>query len=110
MPYVQAVYGEAPEEQNFRKLLIGRIDIWIANISNIEYLLSKKIKSGDNKAERVIGLSDVPITNEVNVYPIFYNNENGQIYAKMFTHGIQKLRNSGLLDNILKKYGLKDWK
>ena len=109
-PYIQALTGTAPAERNFKKLLARRIDLWIANINNTEYLLSKKRKAGNKEAEMVIGFLDLPITTEVNVYPVFYRNEEGERFSKIFTQGIRELRKTGELDTILVKYGLTDWK
>lgn len=109
-PYVQAMTGESPESRNIIKLLNGRIDLWIANISNTEYLLAKEYKAGNKAVKQITGFLDLPVTNEVNVYPVFYQNEKGLKYAEIFTKGIRELRKSGELDKIMEKYGLTDWK
>lgn len=109
-PYVQALYGEAPEKRNFKKLLSGRIELWIANINNTEYLLANELRDGNKEAERITGFLDLPVTTEVNVYPVFYKNEKGDRYAEIFTKGIRELRKTGELIRIMRKYGLTDWK
>ncbi len=109
-PHVQALHGEAPSERNFQKVLSGRIDLWVANINNTEYFLSTERQKGNKAAEKVVGLLDLPVTNEVNVYPIFYNNQSGKQYAAIFTQGMQELRQSGELDRIMANYSLTDWR
>lgn len=109
-PYVQALTSEEGTKMNFEKLLAGRIDIWIANLTNTEYFLLNERKAGNESVEKVVGFFDVPITNEVNVYPIFYNDDNGRKYCEIYTDGMKKLQKSGKLKIILKKYGLSEWK
>lgn len=82
-PYVQALNGQAPEERNFKRLLSQWIDLWVANKNNTEYLLAKERKAGNQNAEKIIGLDDLPITTDVNVYPIFYKNTKGLQYSEI---------------------------
>lgn len=43
------------------------------------------------------------------VYIAFAPNEAGRRYAQLFDQGIRQLRSSGQLEEILKRYGQKDW-
>jgi len=109
-PHVQALSGDAVHERNLKKLLAGRIDLWVANINNAEYLISEKRKAGSKNIAKIIGFWDLPVTNEVNVYPVFLKHGNGNQYASIFTKGIRILRKSGELKAIMARYGLSDWK
>ncbi len=109
-PFVQPLHGEGGTERNFRKLLTGRIDLWISNATNTDYFLAKEREAGNKSVDEVIGFLKVPVTSDVNVYPIFYNNEEGRIYAAVFTDGIRRLRANGKLQTIMQIYGLSDWK
>jgi polar amino acid transport system substrate-binding protein len=109
-PAVQPLYGGMVQERNFRKLIAGRIDLWVANRNNTEYMLSRKRKKGDRDARRIVRHSDLPVTNAVRVYPVFRRNEKGKRYAEFFTAGMRALRRSGELQRILSNYNLVDWK
>lgn len=109
-PQVQAMTGEDAEEKNFRKLVAGRIDLWISNINNTEYMLAVKRNSGNKEVDKIVGIADLPVTAEVNVYPIFYKNMKGEKYSEIYVKGIRELRETGELNSIMAKYGLTDWK
>lgn len=105
-PLVQALHGEAPAERNFSKLLGRRIDMWVANQFVAEYFLLKKREAGDPSADAVTGFQAVPITGEVNVYPIFYNTDAGKTHAREFDQGMRALQESGELEKIMAAYGV----
>ncbi len=105
-PLVQALHGKAPAERNFSKLLGRRIDLWVANQFVAEYFLLKKREAGDPAAKAIVGVQAVPITGEVNVYPIFYNTDAGKTHAREFDQGMRALQESGELDKIMAAYGV----
>ncbi|MEH6347422.1 MAG: ABC transporter substrate-binding protein [Bermanella sp.] len=108
--WVSAISGGSVSQRNYQRLLLGRTDIWVANQYNANYLLLKKNRNADSNAARIVRVAKVPVTSIVDVYPVFYNNEKGKEYAQEFDDGMANLRESGLLDAILKTYNLKDWR
>ena len=44
------------------------------------------------------------------IYIAFSSTPAGEKYAKLFDEGMQKLRTSGLFTQLLKAYGMSDWK
>ena len=103
-PYiVEFIYGEDPLLMNINKLINGRFDILIDDKNVIR-----------QKADKM-GLSDqIVIREEIasnKVYVTFSPNiEKSEEYAKIFSDGIKKLRETGKLKKILLKYNLEDWK
>jgi hypothetical protein len=73
-------------------------------------LLTKERAGGNPDADKITGLVDVPVTSEVNVYPVFHNTEKGRRCAEIFSQGMRLLRASGRLEKIMMKYGLSDWR
>ena len=102
----QYVYGDDPLEQNIDKLITGRINVLIED-ANV--LLAKANKMG--VADKIKEAKSIKSTDDSRIFVAFSpSNPKSKEYAKIYTEGIKKLKASGELDKILKKYGLKYWK
>lgn len=100
---VQVVAGEEALELNFKKLLLGRVDVVIETGSVGLYKL------------REMGLSEkVEIVGSIAPEEIYiaFGGEQTQAkeLAKILSDGTEQLRKNGHLDEILASYGVKDWK
>ena len=101
---VQYVYGEDPLLLNINKLLNGRFDVLIED-TNV--LLQKVKKLGIS--DQIIKAGNLKEGDKVYVAFSPAITKSGE-YAETFTKGIKILKNSGYLEKILTKYGLKYWK
>lgn len=100
---VQKVRGEDALLQNIKKLQAGRISVLVEDKAVLEYRLKKM--------GILTGIVEAGAIEENPIYIAFTpKNPNSGLYAKMISDGIVGLRKSGKLREILKKYGLKDWK
>lgn len=109
LPTVQKMTGLFPSERNLKKLMLGRVDLWLSNQFVADYLIKKKIQDGDLNEGQIVKLQKIPINTDVSVYPIFINNGKGRRLANIFDDGMKLLRESGELNVILDKYGVSDW-
>lgn len=87
-----------------KMLKAGRLDVVIENINvmthelNAEKLSGEIVQAGDPNQAAPLYMAFSPAK------------ESSKEYAKVLDDGIVELRNSGKLQEILTKYGLKDWK
>lgn len=101
---IQVINGDNALEQNFKKVLAGRITSTIET----EYVAEAAIKN--------LGLTGqiVPAGQLTAPAPVYIAcspaKPSSKQYAKLLSEGVQKMRASGELKSILAKYGLKDWK
>lgn len=100
---VQLVSGESALEQNIRKLLVNRIDALIA----YDVVIESELK--------ILNISDkLKVSGEVKPPEFMYiacspEKSSSIKYTKLFSDGVVELREKGVLQRILKKYGIKDW-
>jgi polar amino acid transport system substrate-binding protein len=101
---IQLASGDAALAQNLRKLVAGRIDVIIDDAN----VLSGAIND--------LGLGDrVVVTGDdiepVEIYIAFSPaHPEAAEHAALLTEGIERLRASGRLAEILARYGLRDWR
>ncbi len=99
---IQIASGDNALDINFKKLAVKRIGALIENGNVAEYHLadSKQVgkfqAAGETEADAVF-IAFSPAS------------PNGKQYAKLLSDGVAKMRASGELAAILKKYGLSDW-
>lgn len=97
------LHGDDIVSRAFNMLRRGRLDAWEDSETLLNYHLYKA-KVNDLRIELLAkprsSLGDV-------LFSVV--NPKSPEYAAFFSAGIKKLRNSGKLADILKKYGLKDW-
>ncbi|WP_127716087.1 ABC transporter substrate-binding protein [Halobacteriovorax sp. HLS] len=99
---IQIVSGDMPLERNIRKLLNNRISAVIANEAVLKWLMKRKPYLKDK-----IKIAGQRFTS-TKVYIAFSpkNRKQSQRYAQILSDGIEKLKESGELEEILKKYGI----
>ncbi len=104
---IQFLGGNAPLSQNIKKLKAGRIDVVLEAGSVFNYTAKEMGEGGSFKVGGV--LDDTPESSLI--YMAFSPaNPNSAKYAKILSDGMAEMRASGRLAEILKKYGLTDWK
>lgn len=102
---IDLVIGYGSEQRNLKKLIHNRVGVLISNSSVMPWEIQQYGKEANCVIERGT------IGNEKKKYIAFSPVKKTSIkYAKIFSKGIQKLRNSGELKKILDKYSQKDWK
>lgn len=99
---IDAVSGDDALEKNFNKLIARRIDVLADDASVLLY-----------KSD-AMGLSDkVTFIHSPRSDPVYIafapKNPKAREYAELFEKGIDDLRATGKLKEILVRYGLKDW-
>lgn len=93
--------GEDLTQKLARKVMLGRLDAFVEDTNLVQYLLAR---------QPAIKLHESGCANES--YPYFALSptvKNGSELAKRFDEGLLKLHRSGALEQIMRKYGLKDW-
>ena len=100
---VQVASGESALDSNVKKLLAGRIDILIEDSNVMGLYIKKNLK--ENQLQTAGNLP--PDMLFIAFSPA---NPKSPSYAEIISKGIVELRQSGELNMILDKYGLKDWK
>jgi polar amino acid transport system substrate-binding protein len=101
---VQYVSGNDPLYQNIKKLLAGRFDTLIAGENVMTYKIKEMGVSGEVINVGVTDISD-------NLYVAFSPaNKDSSKFAAIFSIGIQNLKKSGELNQILNRYELHYWK
>lgn len=97
--------GSKPLEKILKMIFSRRLDGFIENEVILHYTLSeKKIPKTELQRVRWIEIEDPYLF--VAFSP---KNPKSQVYAEILSKGVEKLRRSGELRQILKKYHLKDW-
>lgn len=99
---VQIVSGETGLGQNISKLLINRIDALIEDRTVFQYHLYKTKTPND--------FLEVGVAYTEKVYIAFSPlNKNAKMYANILSNSMNELRASKKLNEILGRYGVKDW-
>ena len=104
-PNVDVIYGNNAVELNLQKLLGNKIDVYIED-SNIVFYTVKSAGLDVEKLE-VAGVIGDPEAFYIAFSPL---NPESKKWADILSKGIQELRDSGRLNEILQRYGLMDWK
>jgi polar amino acid transport system substrate-binding protein len=96
-------FGTNPLESNLKKLAEGQVDALVDNSYVLKYVVAKlklqdKVSSGGGVPPDRLYIAFSPA------------NPKSKTYAKILSDGIEQLRRSGRLKEILAKYGLVDWK
>jgi polar amino acid transport system substrate-binding protein len=103
---IQVIDGETGLVQNFKKLDMGRIDVFVEN---------QAVGANYINENRIVGLKSAGQITDVNkendfIYIAFSpSNPNSQKYSQMLSDGIKEMRASGKLQEILDKYYVTDW-
>lgn len=103
---IQVIDGETGLVQNFKKLEMGRIDVFVEN---------QAVGANYINENRIVGIKSAgqmtdPDKNHDYVYIAFSPaNPNSQKYADMISAGIKEMRANGKLQEILDKYYVSDW-
>lgn len=101
---VQVGHGDEALKKQLQKLQIGRIGV-LLETDMVFWHLATKMGIADNFKE--IDDNTAPQKAYLAFSPA---DKNSAAYAKTLSMGMDKLRNSGRLAQILAKYGLKDWR
>lgn len=99
---IEQVYGADAQMQNMEKLLNGRID---AIMDDQQVLRFNLLRLPSPLQLRYIVI-DARMDSSIAFSPA---NPRAQAYADMLSDGIEALRRSGRLEQILHRYGLSDW-
>ena len=102
--HIQFVSSEEVLDDLFKKLLHRRISCLVDQGQVLDYYLKENPEAA--KQVRFAGIEGFYEPIYIAFSP---KNPKSQDYADALDSGIQKLRKSGRLKEILKKYGLKDW-
>jgi polar amino acid transport system substrate-binding protein len=100
---VQLVGGENATEKNVKKLLAGRVDVIHEGADTLAYFL--KQQGWEDRIQQA------GCIRTFRLYTAFSPAlPQSREYARILSEGMEALRESGQLQAILDKYGLKDWK
>lgn len=100
---IQVASGDAALDTNVKKLAAGRVGAIVEDRNVAEYLLADLGQQAEFESAGDLG--------EDALYIAFSPaNPNGKEYARLLAEGVDKMRASGELATLLKKYGLQDWK
>jgi polar amino acid transport system substrate-binding protein len=100
---VQTVGSVNGLKQNIKKLNRNRIDALIEDINVFDFFLQENIIP-NNFHEAGVAYTE-------NIYIAFSPvNPKAEIYAQLLSKELKKMRASGQLSKILKKYNIKDWR
>jgi polar amino acid transport system substrate-binding protein len=103
-PKLFAATGDDALPKLIKMLKAGRLDVVIENIN----VMTHELNAGKLSGEIVQAGSP---NEEAPLYMAFSPaKESSKEYAKILDDGIVELRNNGKLQEVLTKYGLKDWK
>ncbi len=99
---IQIVSGDNALELNIKKLILGRIDVFLEDPSVMsDYLAHHPLQ------EKIVNIGTV---SHDKIYIAFSPHfPASREYAQILSDGIKEMRMSGKLQEILAKYGLKDW-
>ncbi len=101
---IQMVSWDNAVELNLKKLVNGRIDVLLDDRNVISYIAgemgvgSKITYAGSNGKQQKLYVAFSPAV------------EKSKTYARIMDEGVLNLRKTGVLSNILSKYGLTDWR
>lgn len=103
MKRVQVIGGETAMEDNFRKLLKGRIGALIESVDVANYYIAQNGLTG-----KVVEAGHLPLTEDQNLYIAFSpKHPDAEKLAQAVSDATKELRENGKLDEILARYGLK---
>lgn len=101
---IQVNYGNTPVKNNLRMLLSNRVDL-VVSTEPVFWHLAKQL-SATNRLKKV-GVATSPQKSYIAFSPELPTSGK---YATILSDGVDRLRRSGELDEILAEYGLKDWR
>lgn len=94
--------GEDPYAVNLRKLLVGRVDV-VVDVAAVLKWLARGMNASDQ-------IEFIPVLREPDVFIAFSPAiEKSPEYAALLDRGVENLRASGELGEIMARYGLEDW-
>jgi polar amino acid transport system substrate-binding protein len=99
---IQIVSGGTALDTNMRKLLAGRIDVLVEDRNVVEHALAGSELADAFEIAGDLGEDDLFVAFSPAA-------EASDDYARLIDEGMQRLRASGELAAILRKYGVKDW-
>jgi polar amino acid transport system substrate-binding protein len=94
--------GEKPLSEGIAQLKSGKIDVMAETLA--VFVWTVRSEGGSPADYRVAFLQ----AGEA-IYVAFAKNATGQKHAEIFDQGLERLRKSGELATLLKRYGLSDW-
>ena len=101
---VQLMKGDNALEKNLQKLLSGRIDVIVGSATVVDYTIATLGMDGTVRPAGNIGVADKLYIACSPATPT-----QSKTYTRQLDEGIQRLRKSGRLTEILQRYGLQDW-
>jgi polar amino acid transport system substrate-binding protein len=101
---VQLMKGDNALEKNLQKLLSGRIDAIVGSATVVNYTVATLGMEGAVRPAGNIGVADKLYIACSPATP-----DKSGTYTRQLDEGIQRLRESGRLAEILQRYGLEDW-
>lgn len=90
------------DEQNIKKLMSRRIDLFLSDLQYVVYTLREKYPELKNKLKPV----QPPLRTDLIFNAISKKADNAQKIVDDFNHGLQELKEDGTYDNILRKHGI----
>jgi polar amino acid transport system substrate-binding protein len=87
------------DKQNFKKLLVGRIDIFPSGFVNGLSLLQKEFNPG---IPRLISFHSKPLSKTTGHLAFTRSKKNSENLARIFNQGLAKLKQEGLFDKFIK--------
>jgi polar amino acid transport system substrate-binding protein len=104
-PQVDIIRGANAVERNLKKLLDQKIDVYLEDLSVVYYTAAQ---AGLDKDEfEISGTIDEPQAIYIAFSP---KDPESEKWAQILSQGIKESRENGRLAEILRRYGLKDWK
>jgi len=102
-PSVQITKGDQPLARNIRMLVAGRVDVAVSSITVMHAKLAEMGFADDVQQVATLGEPD-------DVYIACTPSKIlSKTYTELLSKGIERMRASGELQQILRKYGLDDW-
>lgn len=100
---VDVVGGDNALRTNIRKLVLGRIDAFVAEVSVARYQLERMHLQAD------VSLSPESVKYEEAYIAFPPGLEEASDYARLLSDTVRQMRRDGRLQAILARYGLQDW-
>jgi polar amino acid transport system substrate-binding protein len=99
---IQIVSGETALQQNIKKAVAGRITAYLDDRAVLRYHLEETKQAG--LIEEAGKLNQIPL-----YIGFSAKRPNSARYAQLLSTGMEELRKTGKLQEIMRKYGLQDW-